>query len=174
VVAPDYFSLFGLPEQFELDRDALEKKYLELSRALHPDKHVAKERLAAVQQTTDLNQAYKVLRDDFRRAELLLRRQGFETSEQASSDQRQNVDPTLLVEVMELRESLDGARVKKDMSAVDAIEADVKARSAAAWQKLRTGFADGDDGADLAKALTSLRYYLRVFDEIERIRDEEL
>lgn len=176
---PDHFALFSLPARFEMDVAELERRYLALSRQLHPDRHAtasASERLTSVQKTTDLNEAYRVLRDDFRRAELLLRMRGIETSEDKAHDARTKVDTRLLVEIMELRESLEEARGSRNEQAIAALRSEVEARSQAAWACIRTDFDALDRGdlgvlPSLAKAVISLRYYRRILDEMSDFED---
>jgi molecular chaperone HscB len=179
VNVPDHFGLFGLPEHFAVDLVALERRYLELSRAHHPDRHAMKssaERLAAVQKTTDVNLAYKVLKDEFRRAEHLLSRRGIATSEASSQDHRATVDTSLLMEVLELREALSEARAANDRARIDGLANDVRAKEAQAWDTIRAGFVllDEGDGAELTaivNALTQLRYYRRFLDEVADIEE---
>jgi Fe-S protein assembly co-chaperone HscB len=174
---PDHFGLFGLPERFDIDVNALDEKYRELSRLHHPDKHAqgtSTERLAAVTKTADLNAAYKTLREDFTRAEHLLRRRGVETSEAETQDRRATVEGKLLVEVLELREMLEDAKDAKDRARVEKLGDEVGVRSQRAWKTLREGFASADpDHGALGKALTSLRYYRRVLEEVNNILDAE-
>jgi molecular chaperone HscB len=177
--APDHFGQFGLPERFEIDLSELERRYLALSRELHPDRHAAggaSQRLAAVQKTTDLNQAYQVLKDDFRRAEHLLHRRGLETTEGDSQDQRITVDNDLLMEMMELNEAAAEARAAHDRARLDALAADVRGRSERTWAQLRQGFAEVEAGQaeplrQLVAELTALRYYRRFLDGLDA--DEE-
>ncbi len=176
---PDHFGLFGLPEHFAVDLVALERRYLELSREHHPDRHAMKssaERLAAVQKTTDVNLAYKVLKDEFRRAEHLLLRRGIETSEASSQDHRATVDTRLLMEVLELREALSEARAANDRARVELLAVDVRAKEAQAWDTIRARFASVDEGDEsglgaIVNALTQLRYYRRFLDEVADIEE---
>ncbi len=176
---PDHFALFGLPERFELDLTELERRYLALSRELHPDRHAMgspRERLVAVQRTTDLNLAYKVLRSEFLRAEHLLRRRGIEVAGDDAT--RQTVDGGLLMEIMELREALGDARAAKSDAQCTAVRDDVQARSDRSWHAIRSAFAtlaDGDEAAlaAIAAQLTALRYYRRILEEISNLEEEE-
>ncbi len=175
----DHFALFELPAHFEIDLADLEKRYLALSRQLHPDRHAtrgAADRLASVQKTTDLNEAYRTLKDDFRRAELLLRMHGIETSEDKVQDVRTTVDTTLLMEVMELREALEEARGAKNAEAIAAMKADVDQRAANAWAEIREGFTalekqQGNQLPQLARLVISLRYYRRILDEVADLEE---
>src|SRR6266852_2415204 len=69
----DHFSLFGLPRKLWIEMSALEKKFLELSWKLHPDKFVnaaAAEQELSLKRSSELNDAYRALRDPVARVEL--------------------------------------------------------------------------------------------------------
>lgn len=104
----DYFQRLGLPQSFTLDPTAVERSYLEKSRALHPDffqNAPESERRASLSLTAALNEAYVALRDPYRRAEHLLALQNG-----PSAGQAKNLDQAFLMEMMELREQIDEAR----------------------------------------------------------------
>jgi molecular chaperone HscB len=90
----DHFSLFGLPRSFALDEKALQQKYLKLQREFHPDRAAPEQKLAMLQKSADINEAYRILKNPIERAEYLLG----ETKEKPSQ--------TLLMEAMEQREEL--------------------------------------------------------------------
>ncbi len=174
----DPFALFGLPERFEIDRAELERRYLAMSRELHPDRHVnasPRERLLSVERTTNLNEAYKTLRDDFRRAEHLLLCRGIDTTEQ-NEDHRATVDGQLLMEVLELREALAQACASSDAVKINELAVDVRGRTDRAWTELRALFQKLDAGdpaplRSIATGMTSLRYYRRFLEEVAVIED---
>src|SRR5882762_4514714 len=108
----DYFSLFGLPRKLWIEMPALEKKFLELSWKLHPDKFVnasPEEQEHSLKHSSELNDAYRVLRDPVARVEYLLRIEGM----RKEGEQKQQAPPELLEEVFELNESLDELREAK-------------------------------------------------------------
>src|SRR3981081_4897574 len=75
----DHFSLFGLPRKLWVEMSALEKKFLELSWKLHPDKFVnasLEEQELSLRNSSELNDAYRVLRDPVARVEYLLELEG--------------------------------------------------------------------------------------------------
>ncbi|WP_337842970.1 co-chaperone HscB [Rheinheimera sp.] len=101
----NYFQLFHLPAQFELDLAELGTRYLELQRNFHPDKFAAaseRDRLMAVQQAANINDAYHSLKHPLLRAEHLLALRGLKISQ----EQRSFTDPAFLMQQMELRELL--------------------------------------------------------------------
>lgn len=101
---PDHFTLLSIPPAFEIDLKALEAAYFTAQRQFHPDRFVGKpdaERLSATQRSVDVNQAYNVLKNPYKRAQYLLQMQGIAVGTEADT-----VKPTqdLLMEIMELRE----------------------------------------------------------------------
>ncbi|MDX1980222.1 MAG: Fe-S protein assembly co-chaperone HscB [Bryobacteraceae bacterium] len=105
----DYFGALGLDRRLSLDTADLQKRFYEQSRKLHPDRFVAKpqaEQDAALEASSVLNDAYRVLRDPVSRAEYLLKQEGFDIGEQRSKD----VPPELLEEVFELNMALEELR----------------------------------------------------------------
>src|SRR5271163_3987608 len=108
----DYFALFELPKKLWIEMDGLEKKFLQLSWKLHPDNFVnasETERALSLQRSSELNDAYRVLRDPAARVEYLLAVEGA----RKEGEHKQQAPPELLEEVFELNESLDELREAK-------------------------------------------------------------
>jgi molecular chaperone HscB len=113
----DYFAFLGLPRRLNIDMPLLERRFRELSRQYHPDYFYnapPKERLAALERSSHLNDAYRTLRNPVSRIEYLL---GLEGLGAASSAHRAGpgqasptVPPSLLEEVFALNEELDEIR----------------------------------------------------------------
>ena len=75
----DYFALFDMPHKLWIDAEGLEKKFLQLSWKLHPDNFVnatERERELSLEQSSQLNDAYRLLRDPVARVEYLLGLEG--------------------------------------------------------------------------------------------------
>ena len=108
----NYFELFEVPRKLWIEMSALEKKFLELSWKLHPDKFVnagAEEQELSLKRSSELNDAYRVLRDPIARVEYLLGLEGM----RKEGEHKQQAPPELLEEVFELNESLDELREAK-------------------------------------------------------------
>ena len=108
----DYFALFEMPRKLGIDLDGLEKKFLHLSWKLHPDNFVNatdRERELSLEQSSQLNDAYRLLREPVARIEYLLRIEGT----RKEGEHKQQAPPELLEEVFELNESLDELREAK-------------------------------------------------------------
>lgn len=105
----DYFALFGLPRKLWIEMGGLEQKFLQLSWKLHPDNFVnatEEERELSLKRSSELNDAYRTLKDPVARVEYLLAIEG----ERKEGEKKQQAPPELLEEVFELNESLDELR----------------------------------------------------------------
>ncbi len=122
-----YFTLFTLPEHLHIDLPALEKFFYAQSRKLHPDRFASRpqaEQDSALQAASQLNDAYRTLRDPIARTEYLLGLQGVQLEEQsraatdaakASGTEKKQVAPAdLLEEAFELNMALEEMRLDPD------------------------------------------------------------
>ena len=108
----DYFAMFELPRKLWLEMGALEQKFLQLSWKLHPDNFVnaaPEEREISLKRSSELNDAYRTLRDPIARVEYLLSIEGM----RREGEGKQKAPANLLEEVFELNESLDELREAK-------------------------------------------------------------
>lgn len=104
----DFFARLNLPRRYTLDPAAVERSYLEKSRALHPDFHSTAsdaEQRASLELTAALNQAYLALNDPYRRIEHLLALAGGPTA-----GEHKSLDQAFLMEMMELRDRIEQAK----------------------------------------------------------------
>src|ERR1700758_5388595 len=75
-VPVDYFTFFGLPYRLNIDTKRLEREFYDLSRHLHPDINVGSsgpEQEWSLEKSSQLNDAYRTLKDPITRTEYLLR-----------------------------------------------------------------------------------------------------
>ena len=108
----DYFEVFGLPRKLQVDLDALQSRFYELSRRHHPDFHQGAD--AATQaQTLDasalVNRAYRALRDPVARVQYLIAlEERREVREETTAKPKVPMD--LLAEMLEVQEALEEAK----------------------------------------------------------------
>ena len=89
----DYFAFFGLPRKLTIDLAELERRFHSLSWKLHPDNFVRAtedERQLSLERSSQLNDAYRTLRDPVSRVEYLLSLAGMRKEGQKSSRRRPN------------------------------------------------------------------------------------
>jgi len=119
----DYFTFFGLRRRLRLDVKDLEQRFRALSRLFHPDyfhNATATERLASLERSSYLNDAFRTLRDPHDRLEYLLKLEGFTPKE--SRDATTAVPQGLLEEVFALNEELEAIQAMRHEDApADAI-----------------------------------------------------
>ena len=111
------FALFGVQERFAQDRAAIDARWKELQREVHPDRFAAQGAAAqrlAMQWSVRINAAYQRLKDPLKRAAYLCELRG------APIDAERNTAmPTeFLMEQMEWREALDDAATDHELEAV--------------------------------------------------------
>jgi len=114
----DYFAFLGLPRKLTIESSDLERRFRELSRKFHPDYFYnasPSERLASLERSSYLNDAYRAMKNPATRIEHLLAIEGMPPvkSEEGSA----KVPPGLLEEVFELNEQLDEIREARESGA---------------------------------------------------------
>jgi len=181
-IPTDYFSFFGLPKKLNIDLSQLERGFYELSRKLHPDRYAqsdSKEQQWSLEKTSQLNDAYRTLKDPIARTEYLLRTEGVNFGEQSKSateearssgkQKQQAIPPDMLEEVFELNMQLEEARMNKEMGEEDAnltkqlehTRADLMGRYKALDEELKKHWDEWDNAlahdtnAEERKAITS-------------------
>lgn len=171
VAAPraDAFALLGLPVTYELDTAELERAFFDKSKELHPDRFAsapAAERVAALSRSRALNDAYQVLKKPVSRAEYLLARAGVTIGD------NERLDPTFLMEILELREQLAEARHAGRTDEVAANQDAMVARRKSVLAELPPLFRASDLAA-IKDRLIVLRYLDRYLEECDAILDGE-
>ena len=171
----DPFATLGLERTYRLDLRAVEKTHRELSRALHPDRYVgsgASERREALEKAVLVNEAWRIVRDPIRRAEALFTLAGL----QVGDTHEPKPATSLLMDMMEQRETLAEARGKRDAKAVDRLVQEMTGRKTAIEEELAAAFegAGGDPEklTRLVAKLGELRYYRRFLEEASAILDD--
>jgi molecular chaperone HscB len=139
----DYFAFFCLPRTLTLDLADLEQRFHSLSWKLHPDNFVRAsedERQLSLDRSSQLNDAYRTLRDPVARVEYLLGLAGM----RKEGRKKQQAPPELLEEVFELNESLDELREARASGGDAATMAGLRAKLEAAQHKFESSLADVD------------------------------
>ncbi len=114
----DFFAFLGLPRRLVIDQAQLERRFRDLSRQFHPDYFYnasPTERLASLERSSYLNDAYRALRNPISRIEHLLAIEGLPPAK--SDEGTAKVPPSLLEEVFELNEQLDEIRESRESGA---------------------------------------------------------
>lgn len=161
VPAPDPFTVFGLPKGLDLDARALERRYLELSRDCHPDHNRAANAAdcaAVLLRAAEINDAWKVLRDPWRRARALI-----QARDEAALARNQKLPPAFLADALELAEEVAFARGDQ----VEPLRERLRAALSADWEALRTALA-ADDLDAAARTVHQSHYHHKALADLEQ------
>ena len=159
----NHFELFGLPAGFRLNLENLERHYREIQARVHPDKfaHAGEaERRASLLRTTQVNEAYRVLKSAVQRAKYLLELHGVDVAFETDT----SMPEAFLVRQLELRERLEAA---KDESSLDALRRDLQAERSSVEAEIE-GKIDAESAFESARPLVrKLMFLERLGEEID-------
>ncbi|MBC7787950.1 MAG: Fe-S protein assembly co-chaperone HscB [Methylophilaceae bacterium] len=125
----NYFSLFQLPQQFDIDLALLNTNYRVIQTESHPDRFVtatSAKKLSSMQIATTANEAYQTLKNPANRAIYLLKLQNID----AISETNTVLPATFLMQQMEWRETLEDAKQAKDINALNLLLSEMRAETA--------------------------------------------
>jgi molecular chaperone HscB len=100
----NYFELFDLPVAPSIDKSELEKKYFGLQKNSHPDfftQGTEEEKEQAVELSASINKAFNIFKYEEKTIEYFLQLKGL-----IEPDEKYNLPPGFLMEMMEINESL--------------------------------------------------------------------
>lgn len=162
----NHFVLFGLPQSFNVDSEALDNRFRELQAQVHPDKfaHAADaDRRLSLQWATRVNEAYQILRTPLSRAQYLLMLAGVDVGIENNT----SMSPEFLMEQMEWREAVEEAHHGREYDELEGLHFRVKQEMHAQYEKLGQLLEQGENeqAADLVKRLMFLGKLLADIDE---------
>ncbi|MFT5052784.1 MAG: molecular chaperone HscB [Chlamydiales bacterium] len=175
--APGPFETLGLPVSYTLDTKALKKRLLQFSRHVHPDffgTADAQVQATAERNSAQLNDAFEILSDDFRRADWIVK----QLKGPSESDERQ-MPQAFLMEVLEWNELLEEARAdgpdSRAWKALDTLDTDLCAERETTLAAVAAGLdplpAEGAESlARTRRQLNAIRYLDRSLAQIRTMR----
>lgn len=149
----NYFSLFQLPQQFNIDLALLNTNYRVIQTASHPDRFVtatSAEKLSSMQLATTANAAYQTLKNPANRATYLIQLQNID----AVAETNTVMSAAFLMQQMEWREALEDAKQAKDIHALNTLLTEMRVEAAALQTDLTDLF---DKKQDVTAATDSTR-----------------
>ena len=176
----DCFAALGLPRKLTIDLDALERRYHELSRKIHPDRFASKGpkvRDASLRATATLTRSYRTLRDPVARGLYWLELNGEKLAEN-----NKRVPPELAELVFEVQEQLAEMQLSSDPEAALERATEIAARRIElqfkmdeALAELERNFAKWDQPADqkmltleLKTTLSNIAYLRTLIRDVDR------
>ena len=157
----DFFSLLSLLPSYEIDPKKLESAYFREQRLYHPDRFIGKEdaeRIAALQRSADINNAYDTLKDPLKRAQYLLLSQGIFVG-----TERDSVKPSQEL-LIEFRESIEEAKTPNELFKI----ADQLEEEHQRLQRMISVAYDAEEWNKMAQLLLKLSYVNKTLEDIRK------
>ncbi len=159
----DPFATLGVSPRFDLDLDELRQRFLTASAAHHPDRFTDPlDQADAAERSAELNAAYQTLTDPEARANALLALRGGP----AAADDK-SLPPTLLMEMMEVREELHQAVADQDHATLERLRDWAHQQHARHVDQLAKLFAHDElNGKAVRLELNAMRYIQRMIEQM--------
>src|SRR5258708_26641554 len=160
----NHFELFGLPARFAVDAAALEARYHELQREVHPDRFAAAseaERRVSMQLATRVNEAYQTLKSPLRRAVYILQLRGVDPKFETNTA----MPPEFLMEQISWRERIEAG--SENPEALLRLRAGLRDESGEIYEKLQGRLDERRDDQAASQAARMLMFYEKLAEEIE-------
>jgi molecular chaperone HscB len=162
------FDLFGLPERFSQDRAAIDARWKDLQREIHPDRFAAQGAAAqrvAMQWSVRVNEAYQRLKDPLRRAAYLCELRGAPIQAESNTAMPQD----FLMQQMAWREALDESEGE---AALDALSAELQDARRQALQAIERALDAQGDAPATAGQVRALMFIERFAHDVEARFDQ--
>jgi len=160
----NHFQIFGIPASFEVDAVALEKRYRELQREVHPDRFAGAshaEQRVSMQLATRVNEAYQTLRSPLMRAGYLLQLHGVDPEFETNT----TMPAEFLAGEMERRERLEEAVAAVDWERLIALSADLRTEQDALLGRIERQL-EAQQWGEAAATLRQLKFLEKFGEEI--------
>ncbi|KAF6220100.1 hypothetical protein HO133_003231 [Letharia lupina] len=145
---------------FVIDPRQLRKEFLQLQARAHPDRHHGPDKARAEGTSALINEAYRTLQNPLPRAQYLLSLRGIDVAEDETAKVE---DPDLLMEVLEVREAIEGAGQESEL---EGMKARNDARMVESEGILDEAFQSDD--TEMAKAeAVKLRYWTNIKEALD-------
>jgi molecular chaperone HscB len=162
----DHFTLFGLERRQGLDVAQLDSKFREVQAQVHPDRHAhgtESDQRMAMQWATRVNEGYQALKKPLNRARYLLHLLGHDA--QVESNTAMPVE--FLMAQMELRETVEDAKVGADETALDDARNTVIAEMKSDYRRLEQLIDQDRDYAAATALVRQLMFQEKLLHEID-------
>jgi molecular chaperone HscB len=157
---PNHFELLQLPVSFQPDLNSLNRNFLKLSRQFHPDYFAnasSEEQQQALEQSAQLNQALQVLKNPSSTIKYILQLKGL-----LQEDEKYQLSPTFLMEVMDLNEELMEWEMEPDEAAGNKLKQTLKTLEDEIYREVAPILEHYQETPDSEKKLLQVKeYYYR-------------
>ncbi len=167
----NYFELFSLTQNFNIDLAKLDLAHQQKVTQFHPDNFATasdKDKNLALQNTSLINTAYDTLKSNLTRATYLLELNGINAFDE--KDTQMNVD--FLMSQISLREALEVIEAEQDELALDDFIEQLGEKIKANVNDIRIAFESNDAQDQIKNSVRELKFYEQLNLHAQRLMDE--
>ena len=172
----NYFELYGLPVLMKVDVAEIKQKFYQLSRQYHPDFHIQSDddkQANMLEKSADVNKAYKVFQNPDDTIKYVLQLKNL-----IHEEEKYELDPDFLMEVMEINERLMELETGGDTEALDQTVLKTKELLTQIYNDVEPIVENYQEGVTTEKELLQVKSYYykkkylqRILDKIHQIRN---
>ena len=153
----NYFELFDIAISFSPDKAQLKLKFYELSRKYHPDFFTQEnetEQAEALEKASLVNKGFKVLQNQDETIKYVLQLKGL-----LEEEEKYNLPPDFLMEMMELNEQLADAKMEGDSNAFEAINKLIADKEEEIYEPVKNNIENYKEGTTTNEELLQVKEY---------------
>jgi molecular chaperone HscB len=167
----NYFELFSLTPNFDIDTNQLESAYQQQIAKFHPDNFATgsdKEKNLSLQNTALINTAYGTIKSALLRATYLLELDGINAFDEKDTQ----MDAGFLMSQIELRESLEGIELSKDELELDDFIEHISKKIKNNINCISNAFESTKDKEQIKNLVRELKFYEQLNLHAKQLMDE--
>jgi molecular chaperone HscB len=153
----NYFELYELPVSLSPDKNAVKRKFYELSRKYHPDffgNADAADQAEALERSSMVNKAFKVFNNNDETIKYVLQLKGV-----LQEEEKYQLPPDFLMEMMEINEELTDAKSEKDPEKISKVQHTISNIQNEIYEPVKNDIEGYTEGVSTEEALLRVKEY---------------
>jgi len=164
----NYFELFDIPVQLKVDKQALHKKFIELSKKHHPDYFATQDdekQAEALDISASLNKAWNTFQDPDETIKYVLQSKGL-----LEEEEKYQLPAGFLMEMMEINEQLADAKMDGDPVKIAHLSSVISQLTTEIYEPVKKTVDNYQEGITTEKELLQVKEYYFKKKYLNRIR----
>ena len=153
----NYFDLYNIPVSLKPDQQEVKKKFYELSRKYHPDfasQGTDYEQAEALEKSSLVNKAYKTFNNPDDTIKYVL-----QSKELLEEEEKYQLPPEFLMEVIELNEQLVEAKMEQETSGLTNIKSQINNLQSEIYEPVKNIIENYKEGTTTTEELLHVKEY---------------
>ncbi len=153
----NYFELYNMQVSFNPDQRLVKEKFYELSRKYHPDffsNASAEEQTDVLEKSSMINKAYKTFTNSDETIKYILEQKNL-----LKEEEKYQLPPSFLMDVMELNEQLMDAKMEDDEQKLSAVSYQITAAQNEIYEPVKKIIEHYEEGVSAEKELLQVKEY---------------